>query len=175
MNLKSQIRKLKEKIEPEIAFLVITIIATLIIAIINLELSVKILMKFLTLLKEFILVFIIVIILMFIFNFFEFKKLKQELKNKGIKAWIITITAGILSSGPIYVWYPLLADLKEEGMRSSLIATFLYNRAVKIPLLTAMIFYFGLKITLIVSILTIIGSIFNGLLTEKLELLLSKH
>lgn len=170
MKLKSQIRKLKEKIEPEIVFLIITILVVITIAIINLELSIKILIKFLKLLKEFILIFVIVMILMFIFNFFEFKKLKQELKSKGIKAWIITITAGILSSGPIYVWYPLLADLKEEGMRSSLIATFLYNRAVKIPLLTAMIFYFGIKITLIVSILTIIGSIFNGILTEKLEL-----
>jgi len=27
-----------------------------------------------------------------------------------MKGWLIAILSGILSSGPIYLWYPLLAD-----------------------------------------------------------------
>jgi len=76
---------------------------------------------------------------------------------------------GILSHGPIYVWYPLLKDLKEHGMRTGLVTVFLYNRAIKIPLLPIMIFYFGISFVIILSIYMIIASIFQGKIIEILE------
>jgi len=65
--------------------------------------------------------------------------------ESGVKGWFLAIFMGMLSHGTIYVWYPLLKDLHEHGMREGLIAVFLYNRAIKIPLLPVIIFYFGIS------------------------------
>jgi len=64
------------------------------------------------------------------------------LREKGIKKWIFVIIGGVLSTGAIYMWYPFLADLKDKGLNYGLISCFLYNRAIKIPLLPLMVFYF---------------------------------
>lgn len=69
-----------------------------------------------------------------------------------MKGWIFSIVAGILSIGPIYVWYPLLSDLREKGMRTSFMGTFLYNCSVKLPLLPIMIYYFESIYTLILTV-----------------------
>lgn len=53
-------------------------------------------------------------------------------------------------------------------MRQGLIATFLYNRAVKIPLLPMMIVYFGTKVVVILSIFMILFSMLNGFIVEKI-------
>jgi hypothetical protein len=37
----------------------------------------------------------------------------------------------------------LLHEVHEKGMQSSLVAVFLYSRAVKLPLLPLMLHYFG--------------------------------
>ena len=60
---------------------------------------------------------VFVFLVTFIINLFvKPKKLVRYLgKESGIKGWIIAIVSGILSSGPIYVWYPLLKDLKEAS------------------------------------------------------------
>jgi len=60
--------------------------------------------------------------------------------------------------------------LKEKGMKDSFIATFLYNRAVKIPLMPMMIFYFGISFTAILTIYIVIFSIINGFCVDKLLL-----
>ena len=82
---------------------------------------------------------------------------------------IISALFGIVSHGPIYVWYPLLRDLKQHGMRSGLVAVFLYNRAIKIPLLPIMIFYFGVFFVIILCIYMIIASVFQGKIIEIIE------
>ncbi|MBN2042405.1 MAG: hypothetical protein JW754_01215 [Candidatus Aenigmarchaeota archaeon] len=89
-------------------------------------------------------------------------------KGSGRKGWVISIAGGILSTGPIYMWYPLLKDLKSRGMKNSLISVFLYNRSLKIPLLPMMIFYFGWAFTIILSAYMIIFSVFNGIIVEKI-------
>jgi len=89
-------------------------------------------------------------------------------KKSGVLGWIIAIITGIISTGPIYMWYPLLADLKKKGVRQGLIATFLYNRAIKIPLLPMIILYFGLPYTIILTIVMMIISVIQGLIIEKL-------
>jgi uncharacterized membrane protein YraQ (UPF0718 family) len=88
--------------------------------------------------------------------------------KSGLLGWILVIAAGILSAGPIYMWYPLLSDMKEKGMRDALIATFLYNRAVKLPLLPMMIVYLGLEMTLIVTGYMVLFSVANGYFVELL-------
>jgi uncharacterized membrane protein YraQ (UPF0718 family) len=107
---------------------------------------------------------------MFLFNrFFETGGIVKFFgRGSGIRGWGLAIGGGILSSGPIYMWYPLLSDLKEKGMEDSLVAAFLYNRAVKIPLLPMMIYYFGWPFTLVLSSLMVLFSILNGVVVQRL-------
>jgi len=81
---------------------------------------------------------------------------------------VFVIIGGMLSTGPIYMWYPLLADLRNRGLNYGLIACFLYNRAIKIPLLPIAIFYFGWKYIIILSFVMIFISIIQGILINKL-------
>ena len=116
-------------------------------------------------------VLILVILLLGISNYF----LKPKIVSKhlgvgsGIKGWLLAVSIGILSHGPIYVWYPLLKYLHKQGMRTGLVAVFLYNRAIKIPLLPIMIFYFGISFVVIVAIYMIIASVLEGIIIEIIE------
>jgi uncharacterized membrane protein YraQ (UPF0718 family) len=83
-------------------------------------------------------------------------------QHAGAKAIILSAGAGIVSAGPIYAWYPLLKDLKEQGAADGPIAVFLYNRAVKPFLLPVMIGYFGWRYVLVLTFLMILGSILLG-------------
>lgn len=89
-------------------------------------------------------------------------------KESGLKGWILAVVGGILSVGPVYVWYALLGDLKAKGMRSGLIATFLYNRGIKLPLLPLMVHYFGLQYTVVLATYLTLFSLLSGLLLEWL-------
>jgi len=128
------------------------------------------LLEFVTLLKQILPVLIFIFIMMFLFDIFLKPQTitKYLSKESGIKGWIIAVVGGIISMGAIYMWYPLLADLKEKGMRNGLIATFLYNRAIKIPLLPFFVYYFGWIFTITLTVYMIIFSVINGWLVEKL-------
>ena len=107
---------------------------------------------------------------MFLTNlFFESDRVIRFLgEGSGLKGWMLAIAGGIVSSGPIYMWYPLLGDLKEKGMKDSLIATFLYNRAIKIPLFPMMVYYFGWSFALALSIYMVLFSLADGVLVQSL-------
>jgi uncharacterized membrane protein YraQ (UPF0718 family) len=83
-------------------------------------------------------------------------------KDVGIKGVIFSITAGIISTGPIYAWYPLLKELKEKGAGNHMIAIFLHNRSVKPFLLPVMISCFGFTYVVILVTMTIIASLAVG-------------
>ncbi|AKB18861.1 MULTISPECIES: permease [unclassified Methanosarcina] len=113
---------------------------------------------------------ILILVFIFLFLFELFVKPEKVIKNlgehAGIKGWFFSIGTGILSSGPMYVWYPLLSDLKKSGMRTSFISTFLYSRAVKLPLLPVMVHYFGITYTAVLAIYMLGTSVIVGSLTE---------
>ena len=97
--------------------------------------------------------------------YFDTRRVRRHLgEDSGVRGWIYAMIFGILVSGPPYILFPLLQDLKSKGMKNSLLAVFLYNRNIKIPFLPAMIYYFGLEFTIILSFLIIIFSILNGIL-----------
>jgi uncharacterized membrane protein YraQ (UPF0718 family) len=164
------INKILEKISAKWIFFIIMAVIYLVLFFVNFNLAKEIFSQFFFLLQKIIPVFALVLILIFFSNlFFDPKKIKKFVgKSAGFKGWIISIVAGILSTGPIYMWYPLLSDLKEKGMRDAFIAAFLYNRAVKIPILPMMIYYFGLSFTIILTFYMILFSIINGFVVEKL-------
>ena len=114
-------------------------------------------------------VFILVFALMVFVNYFITPKtIIKHFEKKGIKKWIYIIIGGILSTGPIYMWYPLLADLKKKGLSHGLVACFLYNRAIKLPLIPLAVLYFGWAYIIILSMVMILISIIQGLLINKL-------
>jgi hypothetical protein len=98
--------------------------------------------------------------LMILTNYFITPQLiTHYFKVRGIKKWLIVIISGTLSTGPIYVWYPFLAELKNKGLNYGFIACFLYNWSIKISLLPIMIFYFNLNYVAILYLTMIIASI----------------
>ncbi len=151
-------------------FLAGVIILYIIVALIKPAALLPSLKFFLNIIIKIIPVFILIFILMAVINLFVTTKklVKYFGKKSGVKGWIAAIITGIISTGPIYLWYPLLNDLQKGGVRNGLIAAFLYNRAVKIPLLALMIVYFGLTYTIILTIVMIIASIFQGLIVEEI-------
>ena len=96
-------------------------------------------------------------------------------KDSGLRGWVIAVVGGILSVGPIYAWYALLRDLQAKGMRTALIAVFLYNRGIKLPLLPLMIHYFGVTYTLILATYMTLFSLLSGILVEKIVERVSGH
>ena len=116
-------------------------------------------------------VLLLVILFMALINYFLHPKTvsKYAGKGSGIKGWFLAISAGILSHGPIYVWYPLLKELRDRGMRSGLIAAFLYSRAIKIPLLPLMVHYFGALFVVVLLPYIVIASIVVGKIIELIE------
>ncbi len=159
-----------QKIQGKWTFLIIAVFLYITLFLFNFSLAVKAFFVFLGLLEKIIPVLFLVFLFMFLFTiFFHPKKMARSLgKNAGGKGWLISIIAGILSNGPIYAWYPLLQDFKEKGMRNAFIVAFLYNRAIKLPLLPIMVYYFGIKFVLVLTFYMILFSIFNGLLLEKI-------
>lgn len=115
--------------------------------------------------------YILLIVFFFIFITNLFLKPKTIIKylgrGSGIRGWIISIVAGIISMGSIYLWYPILSDLREKGMSEGLIAVFLYNRAVKIPILPVMIYYFGWAFVTLLTFFMVLFSILLGIIMDR--------
>ena len=150
-------------------FLIAVIFVYIALLFINFDLFVASLNFFFNLIIKIVPIFIIISALMIITNYFITPKvITKYFKTPGIKKWIFVIIGGILSTGPIYMWYPLLADLKEKGINYGFIATFLYSRAIKIPLLPIIIFYFSLKYVIILTIVMIVISIVQGITINKI-------
>lgn len=151
-------------------FPIIIALTYLILALIDLEKAAAALTTLKKLTLNFLPAIFLIIIFMILTNHFvQPKKLTRYLgKSSGIKGWIISIIAGIFSTGPIYAWYPLLAEFQKKGMRTSLAATFLYNRAVKLPLIPLLILYFGTLYTILLLIVMICFSVLQGCIVERL-------
>jgi len=88
--------------------------------------------------------------------------------HSGLKGWMFAIASGIISMGSMYLWYPLLQDLKAKGMRTSLLASFLYSRAIKIPMLPFMVHYFGSLYTVLFVFNIVLFSVVSGLMMEHI-------
>ncbi|MBN2111865.1 hypothetical protein JW707_02070 [Candidatus Woesearchaeota archaeon] len=120
--------------------------------------------------KKIIPVFILIFALLVIMNWLvKPEKIVKHLgKDAGAKGWFYSIIGGIISTGPIYMWYPLLSELQKHKARNGYVAAFLYNRAVKPALLPLFIYYFGLVYAVVLTIVMIIASVFQGIIVEKI-------
>jgi len=150
-------------------FLMIVLLGYIILFCVNKESFFLTIDTFISILTKIIPIFILVFVLMAITNYFITPKFisKHIETDKGIKKWVFAVVGGILSTGPIYMWYPLLADLREKGLSNGLIACFLYNRAVKIPLIPLMIIYFKWQLVIVLTFVMILASLIQGFLINK--------
>ena len=149
-------------------FLLVVIILFLISFYRNPEKGKEILQFYFHLLKQVLPILILVYFILLATNYFvDNNKIKKfMLQASGFKIWLITIVAGILSVGPVYMWFPLLKELKEKGVQDRYLATFLYNRGIKIQWLPVLVLYFGLKYVLVLAFVMTLFSIPQGILTE---------
>jgi len=162
--------KPSEKSRFPIYFLIITIIIYLIITLFNQEIIINSLIEFKNIFISIIPTLIFIIILMIISDFFLDENKIQKISKKliGIKGWLISGISGIISAGPIYIWYPFLSNLKNKGIKQGYLIAFLYNRAIKIPQIPMMLLIYNIQFITILFIVMFIFSIVQGLIGEKI-------
>lgn len=116
-------------------------------------------------------ILLMVILLTSLLNFFlQAKQIARHLgEESGGKGWFWALAAGVISHGPMYIWYPLLEDLRSHGMKDAFIVVFFASRTIKIPLLPIMIDYFGLTFTIVLSFYLLVGALIQGLILEILQ------
>lgn len=115
--------------------------------------------------------FAVIVFILTLINYFLNPKaiIKYFGENSGIKGWILAILSGIISHGPMYAWYPMLSQLRENGLKDGLLAAFMFIRAIKVPFIPIMIDYFGVSFTVILFINILIAGVLQGLIIEALN------
>jgi uncharacterized membrane protein YraQ (UPF0718 family) len=158
-------------------FLIIVIFAYLAVFIYDSSKIVLALKQFIKILIDLIPVFILLILLTALINYYVNPQtlVKYLGEKSGVKGVLIAIVSGIISTGPIYMWYPLLNDLQQKGVKNSIISIFLYNRAIKIPLIPVVLEYFTIQYVIILTLTMIIISILQGYLLEQILKKLQKN
>ncbi len=155
----------KQKKNKKWYFLFVIFSIYVITAFLNFEIFIKSLDFLKEIVFQLIPIFVIVYILMVIVDKFissDFINTHMS-KDAGIKAWIIMIVSGIISTGPIYAWYPFLSNLQKKGVSDGLLATFLYNRSIKIQFFPVLLTYFSPAYVFILTFLMIFFSIIQGI------------
>ncbi|MDA3786163.1 MAG: permease, partial [Deltaproteobacteria bacterium] len=122
-------------------------------------------------------IFAVVIIFTALLNYaLQPKQIVQHLGEKsGAKGWLLALLAGVISYGPMYAWYPMITDLRSQGLRDGLIVVFFYARAIKLPLLPLMLDYFGAPFTLVLSVYILLGAFLQGWIFEQLQQKRGRH
>jgi len=151
-------------------FLAFVVLLFIILAIFDFDNISNVINKFAIILYKIIPIFVLVIFVTALINYLLKPKqiMKHFGKDSGIKGVLYSLIGGIVSHGPMYAWYPMLEDMRKHGLRFGLIATFMYARAVKIPLLPFMIALFGLPFTIIVNLYIIAFAIIQGKIIDIL-------
>lgn len=113
-------------------------------------------------------IFIIVVCFTALINFFiQPQKVAKHLGyESGVRGWLWALASGVVSHGPMYAWYPLLEDLRSQGMKDGLVVVFFASRAIKVPLLPMMVDYFGLSFTITLSVYILLGAVLQGIILE---------
>lgn len=173
-----KMEKKKKKVNTSRVILVTALFLYIIFFFFNNEIFKSAIDDFINLMFKVIPILFVVFSLMVISNIYLTNEIikKWFTKTKGVKGWILIVIAGFISAGPPYLWYPLLAEMKNKGMKDGFIACFIYTRAVKPYFLPVLIFYFGIKYTITLSLIMIITGILLGIIfnTQQIQKFISK-
>ena len=147
-----------------IKFLIIVLVLYIILLLSDTNHALPALQKSGSILLSLIPLFLLIITLTALLNYFL--KPKQIIKNfgkdSGTKGILYALIGGIISHGPMYAWYGMMQDMRAHGLKDGLIATFMYARAVKLPLLPFMIDMFGLLFTIVMTLYILIAAVIQG-------------
>ncbi len=170
MNRQKQ-EKQKNKISGVLVFWIVILVLYSIIFVIKPELAQQGIIHTGQTLLKILPIFILIFGIMILTNMFLTpERVKKHFgKEAGLRGWMYALIFGVLVAGPPYALYPMLKNMKEHGLKTSYLATFLYNRNVKIPLIPVMWYYFGWQYTVILTILVIVFSIFSGIIMEWID------
>lgn len=149
-----------------VKFLLVVVFIYAFTAFVNAEATLISLKSSLTILYSLIPIFIFIITITALINYFVKPKhiIKHLGEDSGVKGLFYAIISGVLIHGPLYMWYGVIKEIREGGAKEQLLITFLFARAVKLPLLVFMIDLFGLGFTLIMTLFTLIASVVQGYL-----------
>jgi len=113
---------------------------------------------------------VLILALMLIFHYFlPIKVIVGYInRNAGIKEWIITILAGLISVGPVHIWYPVLRRLMLDDTGPGIVSAFLYARAVKLQYIPLLVIYFGIEYTIMLTAVMIVASVVIGIIMDIL-------
>ena len=116
-------------------------------------------------------IFLLVIFLTALINFyFPKEKITKILQGKSrFKSYIYSLIAGIFSHGPVFVWYPLLNELRQKGVSKGALVSFFYGRSVKLTLIPIMIGFFGQIYTLLFMVFIAVAALIQGVLYDFID------
>jgi len=162
--------KLKDKIWFGRIFFIISVFLILFVCLFDIDSFSLIVVDFWIILKKVIPTLFFVYVIIFVFNLLiSNKRILIFLKKWNYsKKLLFSVIFGVLSSGPIYLWYWLLKQLNNVWLTLGHISTFSYARAIKLPLLPIMISYFGLKFSIIFIFVLLVFSFFQGIIVDYL-------
>jgi len=154
-----------------IKFLIIVLIAYIVLLFLDTNHALTALQKAGSILLSLLPLFLLIITLTALINYFLKPKqvIKHFGKESGAKGVFYALIGGIISHGPMYAWYGMLQDMRSHGLKDGLIATFMYARAVKLPLLPFMVDLFGLLFTIVMTLYILIASVIQGKVIDALE------
>ena len=121
-------------------------------------------------LKTILPVLLVVLFIMTVINsYIQPKYISRYLgKHSGFKGWFIALIGGIFCHGPSYLWYPMLSELRTNGVKDRFIIAFFYARSIKVPWLPMMAGYFGIAFTVILTCYILLAAVIQGKLAEKI-------
>jgi len=164
----------KKRVKNKSGYIMLGIVGTLYIVLyfLNADKTVTSLFASLHVIRLIVPILLIIFFLMALLNtFIDEKSIAKHLgKNSGTKGWFIALFGGILSTGPGYIWYPMLQELRDKGALNGLIIAFLYARSIKLTWLPMMISYFGLSFTIVLSVYIILGAWIQGIISDRFKL-----
>ena len=154
-----------------IKFLIIVLVLYIIILLSDTTSALSALQKAASILLSLLPLFLLIIILTALINYFLKPKqiIKYFGKESGIKGVFYALIGGIISHGPMYAWYGMMQDMRSHGLKDGLIATFMYARAVKLPLLPFMVDLFGMLFTIVMTLYILIAAVLQGKVIDALE------
>ena len=151
-------------------FLYVVIFTYIVLLLFDMDNAIHAVKIFFSILYTLLPIFIFIILLTALINYFLKPKdiIKHFGEDSGKRGIIYALIAGIVSHGPMYAWYGLISELREEGAKDELLIIFFYARAIKIPMLPFMIGIFGIPFTIIITIYILLFAIIQGKLFSKL-------